>query len=342
MSIDLSRVTGISDSRGVITEIKDSLGRVIWAVSGGKAVLMVEKITSDTYAGETTYTGEQFILLNVYPKTNGTVKVTYGGLTKTITDTSGVAEPNAQQVFFGTFNGVSDSVATPASGKLTIDGDYYAFGTGLYKPEKAANNNCACITKVRAWGQAEVIPREAFEVFSYEGPGLTGHLVISSTIKGIEDYAFSFSKISGVTIASSVRYIGDSAFANSSISGDLIIPSSVETIGDSAFSACAKLTNVTIGEGVSLIGSSAFLRTTPISANGFQKVTILSRTPPTLTMKNGKDESGNPVSYYNTFGLVGDDRFFLPERIIVPQGCGDVYKSAAGWSVYASLITEES
>ena len=30
MSIDLSRVTGISDSRGVITEIKDSLGRVIW------------------------------------------------------------------------------------------------------------------------------------------------------------------------------------------------------------------------------------------------------------------------------------------------------------------------
>lgn len=31
MSIDLSRVTGISDSRGVITEIKDSLGRVIWS-----------------------------------------------------------------------------------------------------------------------------------------------------------------------------------------------------------------------------------------------------------------------------------------------------------------------
>ena len=33
MSIDLSRVTGISDSRGVITEIKDSLGRVIWSAN---------------------------------------------------------------------------------------------------------------------------------------------------------------------------------------------------------------------------------------------------------------------------------------------------------------------
>ena len=33
MSIDLSRVTGISDSRGAFTEIKDSLGRVIWSAT---------------------------------------------------------------------------------------------------------------------------------------------------------------------------------------------------------------------------------------------------------------------------------------------------------------------
>ena len=103
---------------------------VIFTV-GGPVILEVEKITSDTYASATTYTGEQFILLDIYPKTNGTVKVTYGGLTKTITDTSGAAEPNAQQVFFGTFNGVSDSVTTPASGTLTIEGKYAAFGIGL-------------------------------------------------------------------------------------------------------------------------------------------------------------------------------------------------------------------
>lgn len=31
MSIDFSKVTGISDSHGAITEIKDSLGRVLWS-----------------------------------------------------------------------------------------------------------------------------------------------------------------------------------------------------------------------------------------------------------------------------------------------------------------------
>ena len=46
MSIDLSRVTGISDSRGVITEIKDSLGRVIWS-SGTKVSSMVLRPSAD-------------------------------------------------------------------------------------------------------------------------------------------------------------------------------------------------------------------------------------------------------------------------------------------------------
>ena len=126
--IDFSTLQGLTLPEGVVMQITDESGRVIWAVSGGKVILEVEKMTSDTYAGETTYTGEQFILLDIYPKTGGTVNVTYGGLTKTITDTSGAAEPNAQQVFFGTFNGVSDSVATPTSGELTIEGGYYAFG----------------------------------------------------------------------------------------------------------------------------------------------------------------------------------------------------------------------
>lgn len=46
MSIDLSRVTGISDSRGVITEIRDSLGRVIWS-SGPKVGSIVLRPSAD-------------------------------------------------------------------------------------------------------------------------------------------------------------------------------------------------------------------------------------------------------------------------------------------------------
>lgn len=214
MSIDLSRVTGISDSRGAITEIKDSLGRVIWAVSGGKVVLMVEKITSDTYAGETTYTGEQFILLDIYPKTNGIVKVTYGGLTKTITDTSGAAEPNAQQVFFGTFNGVSDSVTTPASGTLTINGEYRGFACGGYKQKSSKGETakyCLCVTEVNEIGEVTVIPDYAF------GDGLTGCVIPS------------------IIIPDGVTSIGRDAFIGCSMLRSVEIPASVTSIGAEAF-----------------------------------------------------------------------------------------------------------
>ena len=97
--IDFTKLTGIEHDGKVVTQIEDLAGRVLW--SGNKpAVLRVEKITADTYAGETEYTGENFVAIDVYPKTNGTVKVTYGGLTKTVKDISGVAEPNAQTVYF--------------------------------------------------------------------------------------------------------------------------------------------------------------------------------------------------------------------------------------------------
>lgn len=191
MSIDLSRVTGISDSRGVITEIKDSLGRVIWAVSGGKAVLMVEKITSNTYANETTYTDETFILLEIYPKTNGTVKVTYGGLTKTITDASGAEEPNAQEVFFGTFNGVSDSVATPASGELTIEGDYRAWGQGVTNKAKSVNLYCMCIISVKDFGIPQFIPTYAFGSLATDQPNTKiTNLTIPDSVIRISGFAF--------------------------------------------------------------------------------------------------------------------------------------------------------
>jgi hypothetical protein len=169
VSIDFSKITGLSDSKGVITQIADASGRVIWAVkSGGKVILEVEKITSDTYAGETTYTGEQFILLDIYPKTNGTVKVTYGGLTKTITDTSGAAEPNAQQVFFGTFNGVADEVSTPASGELTIEGDYRGFGNGSFSTSSKVSGIyfTGIMGDVRL-GDVEILPSNAFNQCAY-------------------------------------------------------------------------------------------------------------------------------------------------------------------------------
>lgn len=183
---------GLTTPRGKVIKVEDESGRVLWMAGGGKVILEVEKITSDTYAGETTYTGEQFILLDIYPKTNGTVKVTYGGLTKTITDTSGAAEPNAQQVFFGTFNGVSDEVETPASGRLTIEGDYYAFGCASFAKDSKNSSSYTSIRAVTSLGSVSEIPDYAFSspntlVF---GSGMAS-VVIPNSVTSIGKKAFS-------------------------------------------------------------------------------------------------------------------------------------------------------
>ena len=279
MSIDFSTLQGLTIPEGVVTEIKDAGGRVIWAVSGGKVILQVEKMTYDTKAGETIYTGEQFILLDIYPTTNGTVTVTYGGLTKTITDTSGVADPNAQQVFFGTFYGVSDSVTTPASGELTIEGDYYAFACGQFNQNDkyAQIVKCACVTSIDSFGASTIIPNSAFYTMM--------------------DEPCSFATVE--------------------------IPDTITKIGVLAFYGIA-LDPAIIGKGVESIGHLAF--------NGVKTVRMRGTTPPQLLLT----ESTDP---YNHFGI-GDT--LALEKIYVPKGCGNTYKTATGWSTYADYIVEES
>lgn len=217
--IDFATLKGLTIPEGVVVKI-ESGGVVLWELqTGGKVILEVAKITSMTYAGETSYSDENFILLDIYPKTNGTVSVTYGGLTKTITDTSGAAEPNAQQVFFGTLYGVSDSEETPASGTLTIEGDCAAFGYGVYKYNSKGNDyECACVTKIVDFGMVDHIPDRAF----------------------YKDFTTP------------------SAIGAHKLASELVISSTIKTIGASAFYNRMELTDVTIGEGVVSIGQMAF------------------------------------------------------------------------------------
>ena len=276
--------------------------------------LGVEKITSDTYAGETTYTGEQFILLDIYPKTNGTVSITYGGLTKTITDTSGVEEPNAQQVFFGTFNGISDSVETPLSGELVIEGDYVAFGCSNYNKtsKDITDARCLCVTYIQSFGKVLRIPDNAFS---------NGMLGCSLT---------------SIAIPNSVTSIGDWAFACCENLESIVIPNSVTSIGENAFLACP-YENIEIPKSVISIGAHAFntidsLKEKPPT---LKMVKVLSETPPELL-------SNSDTEYNNfSFGSLTDEGCVL-EQITVPKGCSDVYKNATGWSYYADYIVEAS
>ena len=216
--IDFSTLRGLTIPEGVVTRIEKG-GAVLWEAQRGKyALLQVEKITSQTYAGETTYEDENFVLLDIYPKANGTVSVTYGGLTKTITDTSGAEEPNAQQVFFGTLYGVSDEVETPVSGALIIEGDCAAFANGTYTGNsKDSSYSCDCVTKILDFGTAERIPYGAFApdlISAADSHYLVGKLVIPSTIKTIGDFAFQFcTSLTDVIIGEGVTSIGNCAFA---------------------------------------------------------------------------------------------------------------------------------
>lgn len=308
--MNFATLQGLAIPEGVVTQIADASGRVLWALSGGKVILEVEKITSDTYAGETTYTGEQFILLDIYPKTNGTVKVTYGGLTKTISDTSGAAEPNAQQVFFGTFNGVSDSVTTPASGELTIEGAYSNFAVGTYQSGSKTTNKgyCSCITNVLEWGNIENIANNAFR----DCTALTLS-ELPSGITSIGNYAFyDCYELTLSSLPEGVTSVGDYAFYQENFTDagydffeTMTLPRTLTSIGGRAFSGT--------------IATGAFSRW-----NNFR---LLATTPPT----GASVMFGGAVTFNSSY-----------KSIIVPAGCGEAYKAAEDWSDYANYIVEAS
>lgn len=257
--MNFATLQGLTIPEGVVTQIADASCRVLWSavkMIEDRAVLTVAKQTATTYVGETSYANESFILLDIYPVSGGTVNVTYGNLTKTITDTSGAEKPNAQQVYFGTFNGMSDSVETPASGTLTIEGNFYAYGIGSYGEyaNKSSGGYSPFITGISEFG--EYITDIPFRAF-YKCTGLTS-----------------------VTIPNSVTSIGARAFYECTGLTSVTIPNSVTTISEETFSYCYGLISVTIPESVTSIESRAFFL--PAGVLNKSTITILSATPATI------------------------------------------------------------
>lgn len=130
----------------------------------------------------------------------------------------------------------------------------------------------------------------------------------------------------GETLEKVVRYITEA-----------VIPDGVTTIDDSAFSACERLTSVTIPDGVTSINYNAFnscfmlpsidipSTVTSIGRQAFYfcraltRVTVRATTPPTL---------GTNVFFNTPYDMV----------IYVPAESVQAYKTASGWSDYASQI----
>ena len=346
----------------------DGVAQLWWEAESfpdGVAVLEVWKETSATYAGETTYEDERFILLDIYPKTNGTVNVTYGGLKKTVTDTSGAEEPNAQQVFFGTFNGASDSVETPSSGTLTIEGDFAAFGCGGYKTAKitVGDPRWLGVSKIVRFGEVDAIPDNAFGSISVTGPS-------------------GASELTNVRVPDTVRRIGDFAFAGCHWLESISIPDNVVEMGMNPFAnrsnvIATKETTLWNVANISLESNRHFVKDgnclVEVSTNRVICGTHDFVIPPSTRIIGDyafycRTERTDDVEIPANVVSIGSSAFsgFSPEcnlivrattppstnatafsfdenstgAILVPVGCAEAYKAAEGWSEYADYIME--
>ena len=132
-------------------------------------------------------------------------------------------------------------------------------------------------------------------------------------ITSIGSGAFAYVPMTSIEIPNSVTSIGNNAFSYCTSLASITIPNSVTSIGRSAFYYCISLTSVTIPNSVTNIVMYAFDNCSRLTS-----VTVEAATPPTL----------------------GSGAFnYVPILVIyVPAESLDAYKSASGWSNYASKI----
>ena len=219
------------------------------------------------------------------------------------------------------------------------------------------------------------IPNSVTSIGGYAFRGCTSltSVTIPDSVTSIGSHAFaSCTSLASVTIGNSVSSIGDSAFRNCDGLTNITIPNSVTSIGSCAFAWCknltafygefasadnrclvidgvlnsfapAGLTEYTIPDSVTSIGSYAFY-----GCDGLTSITISNSVTSigsyafawceNLTSVYCKPTTP-PTASVNTWGYWGAFSFNSSDRkIYVPTASVDAYKSASGWSEYASYI----
>lgn len=137
-------------------------------------------------------------------------------------------------------------------------------------------------------------------------------IIIPDSVTTLGDSAFFNSGIQSCIIGSGVTSISYMCFDDTNLSS-ITIPDNVTSISNDAFENCPRLVSVTIGSGITYIGGWAFQ-----NCSSLLSVTIKATTPPSL---------GTFVFRYSDNCL-----------IYVPAQSVEAYKSASGWSTYASRI----
>ena len=181
-------------------------------------------------------------------------------------------------------------------------------GSGVTSISTSVFFGCSSLSSVTIGSGVTTIGNWAF----YNCISLSS-IAIPDSVTSIGAYAFnSCSGLTSITIPDSVTSIEKETFYYCTSLSSVTIGSGVTTIGNGAFNSCSGLTSVTIPDSVTNIGNSALYDCRSLSS-----VTINAVTPPEL---------GSDAFYGSTC------------PIYVPAASVDAYKSASGWSDYASRI----
>ena len=143
--------------------------------------------------------------------------------------------------------------------------------------------------------------------------GITSCTFKEGTVSITENAFSSCTSLTSVTIPSGVTSIGYGTFYRCTSLTSITIPSSVTSIGTYAFQNCTSLTSITIPSSVTSINGEAFYNCTSLTS-----ITVEATTPPTLGSSAFNNTNNCPI--------------------YVPAESVDAYKTASGWSSYASRI----
>ena len=205
--------------------------------------------------------------------------------------------------------------------------------TSLEKIADSAFEGCVSLVKITMPEQITTIGASAFN-------GCTNlkKIAIPNAVTEIGGNSFNgCSSLTSATIGNGVTSIGGQAFYGCSSLTSITIPDSVTSIGDSAFRGCTSLTSATIGNGVTSIGDSAFSgcpsltsvtignRVTSIGSYAFSGCSSLT----SVYCKPTTPPAGEWSMFYNNAS---------GRKIYVPRNSVEAYKTASGWSRYASDI----
>lgn len=192
----------------------------------------------------------------------------------------------------------------------------------------------------------------------------------------IDDEAFWYSGIASVVIPENVTTIGMGAFSQSALTS-ITIPPTVTFIDELAFGLCYGLTSVTLSEGITTLEAAVFQECglksiiIPNSVTHIKGYAFFGTRLSSITIPEGVIEIGDSafsdgphvVTIPATVKSIGAQAFWAAEQINVlrvippqvgsqafngyctikvPAGSEAAYKSAPGWSNYASNISSIS